>query len=198
MSDDGVSGVTITRFCKEFLEDDCKQQIEKWRSQQQSINRNSWHIHFILEAYLVATRSLDAQTQCGCVLTKDNRIIGTGYNSFIGGINDNILPNLRPDKYTFMIHAEHNALLNCVKHGISTDGAVAYVTGRPCFNCFQFLYQAGVRTIYHGENQAIMSNSREAEMKFEILAYLMPKMEVYCVNLDDTTRQKIEKIRSCR
>ncbi len=189
----------ISRLSFESLSDAAKEQLGEWRTQKQPVSRNDWHIHYILEAYLVSTRSLDAQTQCGCVLVRNNRIIGSGYNSFVGNIKDNVLPNLRPGKYDFMIHSEHNAVLNCAKHGISCDDATAYVTGQPCFNCLQFMYQAGIRSIYFANrNMAVMSNNVVAQVKFEILAHLMPSMSIFCLDLAAETEEKIQKIQSCR
>ena len=189
----------LTRLNYESLSEDAQKQCEQWRDKQVKIDRNNWHIHFILQAYLVSTRSLDAQTQCGCVLTKDKTIIGTGYNSFIRGIRDNILPNLRPDKYPFMIHSEHNAILNCAKNGNSTNGATAYITGPPCCDCLQFMYQAGIKSIYYANNNiANMTANKEYEIRFEILSYLIHKgLEIFCLDLDKNTLDKINKIKGC-
>jgi dCMP deaminase len=102
-------------------------------------------------AYLVSQRSNDAQTKCGAVIVgKNNEILSTGYNGTIRNIDDNILPNLRPDKYMWMIHAEHNAILNCARNGIKLDGTTIYVTGPPCIYCLQYIYQVGISKIIHG------------------------------------------------
>jgi len=189
----------ITRLSFEGLSDAAKAQLEEWRTQRELVLRNDWHLHYILEAYLVSTRSMDSQTQCGCVLVRNKRIIGSGYNSFVGDIKDNVLPNLRPGKYPFMIHSEHNAVLNCAKHGISCEGATAYVTGQPCFNCLQFMYQAGIKNIYYANrNLAVMSNNEEAQVKFEILAHLMPSMQIFALDLGPEAEEKVKKIQSCR
>lgn len=198
MSDDGIQGCTITRIHSEFISEEGIEQLKKWRDKQTQVDRDNWHIHFILQSYLISTRSLDAETQFGCVLTKDNRIIGSGYNSFIRGIRDTALPNLRPDKYPFMIHAEHNAILNCAMEGVSTKDARLYVNGRPCVSCLQFIYQAGIKDIYYSNAVKAKMNSQESDLTFEILAYLMPKINIYCIDLDKTTLEKIDKIRSCR
>lgn len=111
-------------------------------------NRLSWDEFFLLQALLVSLRSHDPQTQCGCVLVSNNNtILSTGYNGFIRYFDDKVLPNLRPYKYDFMIHAEHNAILNCAMNGISTNNAKAYITGMPCNNCLQYMWQAGIKKI---------------------------------------------------
>lgn len=109
----------------------------------------SWDHTFLLEAWAWSKRSHDAQTQNGCVIVRNKRILSTGYNGFVRGIDDTALPNLRPHKYPFMMHAEQNAICNAAQNGISLDGATAYLTSEPCITCLQLLWQAGiVRIIY--------------------------------------------------
>jgi|15BtaG_2_1085339.scaffolds.fasta_scaffold00003_122 dCMP deaminase len=132
--------------------------------------RPDWTSQFILHAFHCSLRSHDAQTQCGAVLVaSDNTIISDGYNGFIRGIDDNKLPNLRPtkpkdygnptqDKYIFMIHSEHNAILNAARQGKSTLGATVYVTGEPCCNCLQYMIQAGItKIVFTNVNKANMT-----------------------------------------
>ncbi len=182
----------------EELSENAKTQIFQWANSRTKVSRNSWDIDFILQAYLVSNRSLDAQTKCGCVLVRDKTIIGTGYNSFIRNIDDDVLPNLRPDKYPFMIHSEHNAILNCAKNGISCNGAKAYITGPPCCSCLQYMYQAGISEIYFlNANKAEMTKNLEYDTQFEILSHLMKNVKVVCIEPDEETLEKIKKIKSC-
>jgi len=112
---------------------------------------DDWDNIFFSEAVLWSRRSHDSQTQCGCVLVKNKTSIATGYNGFMRDINDRALPSARPDKYPFMIHAEANAIYNCVRQGKSTLGARAYVTAPPCTVCLQMLWQCGVHEIYFSD-----------------------------------------------
>ena len=107
----------------------------------------SWGNSFFLSAALWSARSHDDQTQCGAVLVKDRRIISTGYNGFVSGIDDSVLPRVRHEKYPFMIHAEANAVYNAAKNCASTLESTCYVTATPCLNCLQMLYQCGVKTV---------------------------------------------------
>lgn len=182
----------------EGLSENAKTQIFQWANSKVKVNRNSWDVDFILQAFLISNRSLDAQTKCGCILVRDKTIIGTGYNSFIRNIDDSVLPNIRPDKYPFMIHAEHNAILNCAKNGISCNGAKAYITGPPCCSCLQYMYQAGISEIYFlNANKAEMTKNLEYDTQFEILSYLMKNVKVVCIEPDEETLEKIKKIKSC-
>jgi len=116
--------------------DNCKAKIE----------RPDFINYFMSLALLASKRSHDMQTQHGCVVTDSmNRILGVGYNGFPRGMKDDTLPNLRPDKYDWMVHAERNALANCQ---IRPDDGIAYVTGQCCLDCGMALWAHGVKKIY--------------------------------------------------
>ena len=109
------------------------------------MRRPNWTDYFLGLAKVVSQRSHDIQTQHGCVITDEhNRIIGIGYNGFPRNLDDSALPNTRPDKYPWMIHAERNALSNCT---IRPENGIAYVTGQCCNDCVMALWQEGVRKV---------------------------------------------------
>jgi dCMP deaminase len=134
-----------------------------------------WYSLFFLESILWSLKSHDPQTQCGCVLVaRDNTIVSTGYNGFIRGIDDSALPNTRPDKYPYMIHAEHNAILNCARQGKSTLGLRAFITGIPCANCLQYMWQAGIHDIYYSDfNAPVMCTGNEYDATMQKLQEVM-------------------------
>ena len=137
-------------------------------------NKIEWNHIFLLEALLWSYRSHDPQTQCGCVLVRDKTILSTGYNGFISDIDDTQLPNVRPFKYDFMIHAEHNAILNCARNGVSTNGATAYITGIPCNNCLQYMWQANIAHIVYSDFAVTnMTDNQEYINKQKVLLELM-------------------------
>lgn len=142
-------------------------------------NRPNWDQHYLHLAQETAKRSHDSQTQHGCILVNnDHEIITTGYNGFIRDIDDSILPNKRPDKYPFMIHAEHNAVLNAARQGRSTLGATAYITGEPCTQCLQILWQAGIHTIKCGTKQSHMQQNDEVDKVRKKLLKLMVGLKI--------------------
>jgi dCMP deaminase len=117
-------------------------------------NRPSWEIYFMLLADLVSTRSKDPNTHCGCVITDQNyRIISTGYNGAFQNINDNLVPLTRPEKYSYMVHSEQNALIFAKQ---DLNNCYAFITGYPCETCTKLLLQAGVSRIYYGTRLAKM------------------------------------------
>lgn len=127
--------------------------------------RPSWTDYFLGLAKVVATRSHDLQTQHGCVITdSNNRILGVGYNGFPRGLRDQELPKTRPDKYPWMIHAERNALSNCI---VRPDHGVAYVTGQCCNDCIMALWQEGVNQVYMINNHGTHLFDKEAKERFD-------------------------------
>jgi len=102
--------------------------------------------YYMQIANVVKTRSHDIQTQAGGVLVKKDTgaIVATGYNGFIHGAADDKLPNTRPDKYPYMMHAEENIIAHCARHGISMEGCKIYLNFSPCVDCARLLWQCGV------------------------------------------------------
>lgn len=112
--------------------------------------RPSWDNYLLTQAFVVAQRSPDSQTKCGCVVVnKNHQILGQGYNGFPRGVDDTALPNTRPDKYDWMIHAEVNAILNS---NCDIRDCEAYITTQPCFQCTLFMWQSGIRQITYATN----------------------------------------------
>lgn len=139
--------------------------------------RPCWHTHFLDIAAVVAKRSHDIHTQCGCVIVDDyHHIVSCGYNGFVGGIDDSGLPLNRPAKYAYMIHAEENAILNATG---SLRNCTAYITAHPCLHCLQLLWQAGIRTIIYDGGGKQPKISREDKEKIEGLVALMPELFFY-------------------
>tara|TARA_R100000315_G_C5233044_1_gene144082 strand:- start:720 stop:1247 length:528 start_codon:yes stop_codon:yes gene_type:complete len=129
--------------------------------------RPAWTDYFLSIASLVSLRSSDSQTKHGCVITDNkNRILGVGYNSFPSGMPDELLPNIRPHKYKWMVHAERNALANCT---IRPESGIAYITGRPCIDCVKSLYQEGVRNLVCIDGHGTHLEDSEDECVLEII-----------------------------
>jgi len=112
-------------------------------------NRIDWDDYFISTALLIAKRSPCERLHVGCILVKNNRIISAGYNGFLPGANHiSILKtdgNNTHEQAT--VHAEQNAISDCANRGVSTNGAIAYITHYPCINCFKILVASGIKEI---------------------------------------------------
>lgn len=106
-------------------------------------------LYYMGIAEQVASRSHDAETKVGSVLVKESNhtLVSTGFNGFIPGAPDNLLPNTRPLKYEFVQHSELNLIANCAKNGISTDGCYVVCTMSPCTSCTRLLVSSGIRKV---------------------------------------------------
>lgn len=125
--------------------------------------RPTWTNYFLGLAKVASQRSHDIHTQHGCVITdQNNRILGVGYNGFPKGLDDSLLPLERPEKYSWMIHAEQNALSNCV---VRPDNGIAYVTGQCCNDCIMSLWQEGIKKVIMSDNHGTkLFNEKEKEI----------------------------------
>ena len=111
----------------------------------------SWDEYFMGIAMLSAKRSKDPSTQVGaCIVDKDNKIVGIGYNGFPIGCSDDNLPwsrdaeNSNETKYPYVVHAEANAILNSTK---DLHGARIYVDLFPCNECAKLIIQSGIKEV---------------------------------------------------
>ena len=75
------------------------------------------------------------------------------------------LPTSRPEKYHWMIHAERNALSNCV---IRPDNGIAYVTGQSCNDCIMSLWQEGVTKVVLANSHGTKLFDENAQKRFDL------------------------------
>lgn len=127
--------------------------------------RPSWVDYFLGLAKVISLRSHDIHTKHGCVITdQHNRILGVGYNGFPRGLVDSQLPTSRPEKYSWMVHSERNALSNCV---VRPDNGIAYVTGQCCNDCIIALWQEGIKTVYMIDDHGTVLFDHKAKQQFD-------------------------------
>ena len=116
--------------------------------------RIPWNQYFMLQAVLLSLRSTCERLSVGAILVRDKRVIAGGYNGAVSGDDHCIdVGCYVVDGHCLRtIHAEMNAVLQCSKFGIPTDGAEIYVTDVPCLQCTKSLLQAGIKKIYYMRN----------------------------------------------
>lgn len=130
--------------------------------------------NFMDTAKVIAQRSHDAETKVGAVLinNESNAIIATGFNGFVRGAPDDILPNTRPDKYEYILHAEQNLIANCARHGISMNNSTLICTLSPCKLCMRMLLNAGIKKVvandlYKDFNEILQMQDIKVEVQKE-------------------------------
>ena len=110
--------------------------------------------HLLAVAWATAKRStcLRAPDGVGAVIARYGRVLSTGYAGSVRGdphcVDVGCMLDTR-GKCVRTVHAELNALLQAAAHGVSVDGATAYCTMSPCWDCFKALKSAGaVRVVF--------------------------------------------------
>ncbi len=112
--------------------------------------RINWENYFMTMAFIASQRSIDPDTKCGCIITsKDNRLLSSGYNGPIRGIDDSAVPLTRPEKYDYMLHSEINAIMAYDGSHHDIQNAKCYITTYPCHECLRALLQKGISEIYY-------------------------------------------------
>ena len=110
-------------------------------------DRVSWDEYFSLMVSVIKKRSSCDRLQVGCVITKDNRVLCTGYNGHVPGAPHTSQVVDNHEQMT--IHAEINAICHAAKDGISLSGSKAYVTHYPCINCAKSLIASGINEVVY-------------------------------------------------
>ncbi len=79
------------------------------------------------------------------MITKNNRVISTGYNGYFPGIAHKSIHSDGHEINT--VHAEQNAIADAAKRGVSIDKSTIYVTHYPCINCAKMIIASGIRCV---------------------------------------------------
>lgn len=111
-------------------------------------------------AKVYAELSSAKRLQVGCVIVKDNTIIGIGYNGMPSGWDNNCeevieqhedggqILKTRPE----VLHAETNAIAKVAKSTNSTDGADMFITHAPCLECAKLIHQSGIKSVWFSKH----------------------------------------------
>lgn len=124
--------------------------------------RPSKDIYFLLIATAVRTRADCVGRRVGAVVTRDGRVVSTGYNGTPFGVpncseggclrcarrGDALAPPGGAYDICICVHAEQNALLTAARFGQQTLGGLMTSTVQPCFGCLKEMLQAGIREIH--------------------------------------------------
>ncbi|WP_202592939.1 ComE operon protein 2 [Tetragenococcus halophilus] len=115
------------------------------------MERIPWDQYFMAQSVLLSLRSTCRRLAVGATIVRDKRMIAGGYNGSVSGdvhcIDEGCY--VVDGHCVRTIHAEMNAILQCAKFGIPTDGADIYVTHFPCLQCTKMILQAGIKKIHY-------------------------------------------------
>jgi dCMP deaminase len=121
--------------------------------------RPSWDEYFMSIARVVASRSNCVKRKVAAVITKDRRIISTGYNGTPRGVrncNEGGCPRCnafaeggtRLDE-CLCSHAEENTITQAAYHGVTVRGGTIYTTFSPCLTCTKMIINAGIEEVVY-------------------------------------------------
>ena len=105
-------------------------------------------------------RSTCVRLQVAAVLTRNGRVIATGWNGvphgvchcedhFAGETEEYILEHHNKFSTDNEIHAECNCLSFAARHGIATEGAELASTFSPCLPCAKQVVASGISHVYY-------------------------------------------------
>ena len=161
-----------------------------------------WHSMFMGVALLAAARSKDARKRNGaCIASADYKILGVGYNGLPRGCDDDDPAYWADDdedplhsRHSYIVHAEVNAILNCVV--LPLTGGTIYATQFPCPRCVQSIIQVGIRRVVYLEQKphqvaaiaAANKMLRDAGIEVQSLAELEPESPTWSSRLEEFIR----------
>lgn len=141
-------------------------------------NYLSWDDFFMYSALLAAQRSKDPDTQVGaCIVNKENKIIGIGYNGLPNGCSDDFFSWNKPEAYKFIAHAELNSITNCVDRA-ELKNSVMYSTLFPCNECAKLIIQSGISKIYYLFDYRIIESVVASKKMFDAAGVVYEKLEL--------------------
>lgn len=157
-----------------------------------------WHSMFMGVALLAAARSKDARKRNGaCIASEDNKILGVGYNGLPRGCDDTDPVYWQDDdsdpfhsRHSYIVHAEVNAILNCVV--LPLTNSTIYATQFPCPRCTQSIIQVGIRRVVYLEKKPHQAASiaaagkmlQDAGVEVVALSELEPSSAHWCTELE--------------
>ena len=145
--------------------------------------RQSWDEYFMAIAHLVKTRSTCLRRQVGAVaVSPEHRILGTGYNGPLPGVPhcDEVgclrqqlnIPSGQRQEMCRAQHAEANVCNFAARYGLALNGAIMYVTDRPCSSCLKAMVTSGiVKIIFDGDYPDELACQLAREAGIELIRY---------------------------
>ena len=154
--------------------------------------RPSWDEYFIKIADLVGSRGTCDRGRAGCVITRDKRIVATGYVGSPAGlphcdeVGHEMHTVVEEDGSTSRhcirtTHAEQNAICEAARMGISINNSTLYCKMTPCYTCAKMIINAGIKRVvcaqdYHSGKRS-KEIFKEAKVDFVLLDKKMTQYE---------------------
>ncbi len=105
---------------------------------------------YLRMAKIWAENSYCDRRKVGALIVKGKMIISDGYNGTPSGF-ENKCEDDENQTFTYVLHAEANAITKVAKSNNSSEGATLYVTASPCIECAKLIIQAGIKRVVYSE-----------------------------------------------
>ena len=166
------------------------------------IPRLNWNAFFMMHAHLYATRATcdrgpellfnPGRHGVGAVLVRNNMIVAGGYNGSPPGYpHCNDEGHLMVDCHCVKtLHAEMNALMQCAKVGVSSDGCTMYTTASPCWDCSKAMIRAGIKKLFfsdaYNSRYELSPETKRLLNDCGVMCYCLPR-ENLGIHIEDQT-----------
>lgn len=100
-------------------------------------------------AQLVSGRATCSRLHVGAVVSRDGRIIATGYNGAPKGLPHCDHRHDDGGGCDIAEHAERNAIAFAARYGLALDSGELHVTHAPCLNCARTIINAGLTRVLY-------------------------------------------------
>ena len=153
--------------------------------------RPSWDEYFINIMNAVASRATCDRGRSGCVITKDNHILVTGYVGSPKGLPhcDDLGHLLKKiihedgsvtENCLRTAHAEQNAICQAAKLGIPLNRSTLYCRMTPCMACTYMIINCGISRIVCERKYKLSKDSEELLKLSNIkIEYLYDEIQKY-------------------
>ncbi len=116
------------------------------------------------DCYAIALSSPDPSTQNAAFIVAKNGTSGhAGCNTFTRGVEATPERLERPLKYSYVEHAERNAIFAAARAGAKLDGATMYCPWAACIECARAIVQVGITTLVRHKQASDRSPERWIE-----------------------------------
>ena len=147
--------------------------------------RPSWDEYFLKITEMVGSRGSCDRGRAGCVITKNRRIVATGYAGSPCGLPH--CDEVGHEMHTVIhedgsqtqhcirtTHAEQNAICEAARMGIALEGGTLYCKMTPCYACAKMIINAGIKRVvcaldYHAGTRS-KEIFQEAEIEFMLVS----------------------------
>lgn len=151
----------------------------------ETYRRPSWDEYFLKIVEMVGSRGSCDRGRAGCVITRDRRIVSTGYAGSPVGLPH--CDEIGHEMHTVThkdgaqtrhcirtAHAEQNAICEAARMGIALEGGTLYCKMTPCYTCAKMIINSGIKRVVCAQDYHAGARSKEvfqeANIEFSLVS----------------------------